>query len=43
MAVIVEKPPELFGLPMGVIFFAVGLLSMAGGYFFIRRIVDIKV
>ena len=43
MAVILEKPPEMFGLPMGVIFFAVGLLSMAGGYFFIRRIVDIKV
>jgi Flp pilus assembly protein TadB len=43
MAVMVEKPPEMFGLPLGVIFFAVGLLSMAGGYFFIRRIVDIKV
>ena len=43
MAVILDKPPEMFGLPMGVIFFAVGLLSMAGGYFFIRRIVDIKV
>ena len=43
MSVIVEKPPEMFGLPMGVVFFAVGLLSMAGGYFFIRRIVNIKV
>ena len=43
MAAIVEKPPEMFGLPMGVIFFAVGLISMAMGYVFIRRIVDIKV
>ena len=43
MTAMVVKPPEMFGLPMGIIFFAVGLLSMAGGYFFIRRIVDIKV
>jgi len=38
-----EKPPEMFGLPLGVIFFAVGLISMAIGYILIRRIVDIKV
>jgi len=38
-----EKPPEMFGLPLGVIFFAVGFISMGIGYFFIRRIVDIKV
>ena len=43
MTVMFEKPPEMFGLPLGMIFFAVGLLSMAGGYVFIRRIVDIKV
>jgi tight adherence protein B len=43
MTVMVEKPPELFGLPMGIVFFLVGLLSMAIGYIFIRRIVDIKV
>jgi tight adherence protein B len=43
MSVIIEKPPEMFGLPLGIVFFAVGLLSMAGGYFFIMRIVDIKV
>jgi len=43
MAVILDKPPEMFGLPMGVIFFAVGLVSMAMGYVLIRRIVDIKV
>ena len=38
-----QRPPELFGLPMGIIFFAVGLISMGIGYIFIRRIVDIKV
>ena len=38
-----NKPPELFGLPMGVIFFIVGLISMGIGYLLIRRIVDIKV
>jgi tight adherence protein B len=43
MIPMVERPPELFGLPMGVIFFAVGLVSMGIGYLFIRRIVDIKV
>jgi tight adherence protein B len=43
ISVMLEKPPELFGLPMGVVFFIVGLISMGIGYFFIRRIVDIKV
>lgn len=38
-----SRPPEAFGLPLGVVFFAVGLFSMAMGYLFIRRIVDIKV
>ena len=38
-----DKPPELIGLPMGVVFLLLGLMSMAVGYFFIRRIVDIKV
>jgi tight adherence protein B len=41
--VMLEKPPELLGLPMGVVFFGVGLISMGIGYIFIRRIVDIKV
>jgi tight adherence protein B len=39
----VQSPPEALGLPLGVIFFAVGLVSMALGYMLIRRIVDIKV
>lgn len=38
-----ERPPELLGLPMGVVFFLIGLTSMGIGYVFIRRIVDIKV
>ena len=38
-----EKPPEMFGLPLGVIFLIVGLISMGIGYLFIRRIVAIEV
>jgi hypothetical protein len=38
-----ERPPEALGLPLGVVFFAVGLVSMGLGYILIRRIVDIKV
>ena len=37
------RPPELLGLPAGIVFFAVGLISMGIGYMLIRRIVDIKV
>ncbi|MEO6579025.1 MAG: type II secretion system F family protein [Candidatus Limnocylindria bacterium] len=43
ISAMLESPPDLLGLPMGVVFFLIGLLSMATGYFFIRRIVDIKV
>ena len=43
MTVMLERPPELFGLPMGIVFFLIGLISMGIGYLFIRRIVDIKV
>lgn len=39
----VQKPPETFGLPTGIIFFIIGAISMGIGYVFIRRIVDIKV
>ena len=38
-----ERPPEALGLPLGIIFFIIGLISMGIGYFLIRRIVDIKV
>jgi tight adherence protein B len=40
---LLENPPELLGLPAGVIFLLVGLLSMGMGFLFIRRIVQIKV
>jgi len=43
ITVMLERPPEMLGLPMGVVFFLVGLISMGIGYIFIRRIVDIKV
>jgi tight adherence protein B len=38
-----SNPPAMFGLPAGVIFLIVGLISMGLGYVLIRRIVDIKV
>ena len=43
MVAMVNKPPEMLGLPMGVVLFIVGLISMGIGYLLIRRIVDIKV
>jgi tight adherence protein B len=38
-----QNPPEILGLPAGVVFFIIGFISMAIGYVLIRRIVDIKV
>jgi tight adherence protein B len=35
--------PAMLGLPLGIVFFIVGLISMGIGYMLIRRIVDIKV
>jgi tight adherence protein B len=43
ITVMLEKPPEMLGLPMGIVFFLVGLISMGIGFLFIQRIVDIKV
>jgi tight adherence protein B len=43
ITVMFNRPPEMLGLPLGVVFFLVGLISMGIGYVFIRRIVDIKV
>jgi tight adherence protein B len=43
ISVMLENPPEMLGLPLGVVFFIVGLISMGIGYILIRRIVDIKV
>jgi tight adherence protein B len=38
-----DRPPEIFGLPAGVVFFIIGGISMFFGYMLIRRIIDIKV
>ena len=38
-----ENPPSALGLPLGIVFFIIGLISMGIGYLLIRRIVDIKV
>ena len=43
ISVMLEKPPELLGLPTGIVFFLIGLISMGIGFLLIRRIVDIKV
>jgi tight adherence protein B len=38
-----EKPPEAFGLPLGVCLLAMGGIMMGIGFLFIRRIVNIEV
>jgi tight adherence protein B len=38
-----RKPPELLGLPAGMIILAIGAFMMLLGFVFIRRIVDIEV
>jgi tight adherence protein B len=43
MEPMLQKPPELMGLPAGMWILAGGGLMMAIGFFFIRRIVDIEV
>ncbi len=43
MGAMVKSPPNMLGLPLGVVFFIIGLISMGIGYLLIRRIVDIKV
>jgi tight adherence protein B len=43
MGGMLESPPSMFGLPLGITFFAVGAISMLIGYLLIRRIIDIKV
>ena len=37
------KPPDVLGIPMGMILLGVALLAMGGGFYFIRKIVDIEV
>ena len=43
MEPMLQKPPELFGLPAGVIILAIGGFMMLIGFILIRRIVDIEV
>ena len=43
MGGLLEAPPELFGLPLGFTFLALGAFSMFMGFLLIRRIIDIKV
>jgi tight adherence protein B len=38
-----SKPPEVVGIPLGVILIGVAVLMMGLGFFFIRKIVDIEV
>jgi tight adherence protein B len=38
-----QKPPEVMGLPMGVVILAIGGVMMLMGFIFIRKIVDIEV
>jgi Flp pilus assembly protein TadB len=38
-----EKPPELLGIPMGVILLGVGGFAMFIGFQVIRKVVDIEV
>ena len=37
------KPPEVLGIPLGIILLGIALLAMGAGFYFIRKIVDIEV
>jgi tight adherence protein B len=37
------KPPEVLGIPLGLVLLIIALMSMGAGFFFIRKIVDIEV
>jgi tight adherence protein B len=37
------KPPDVIGIPLGVILLGIALFAMGMGFFFIRKIVDIEV
>jgi tight adherence protein B len=37
------KPPDVLGIPLGIILLGIAVLSMGAGFFFIRKIVDIEV
>ena len=37
------KPPDVIGIPLGLILFVIAIMAMGAGFFFIRKIVDIEV
>jgi tight adherence protein B len=37
------RPPDVLGIPLGVILFGVAVMAMGAGFYFIRKIVDIEV
>jgi tight adherence protein B len=37
------KPPDVIGIPLGLILMGIAVMSMGAGFFFIRKIVDIEV
>jgi tight adherence protein B len=37
------SPPDVIGIPLGVILFGIALLAMGAGFYFIQKIVDIEV
>jgi tight adherence protein B len=37
------RPPDVIGIPLGVILIGIAVLAMGAGFYFIRRIVDIEV
>jgi len=37
------KPPEVLGVPMGMVLLGIALFAMGAGFYFIRKIVDIEV
>jgi tight adherence protein B len=43
MSPMFERPPELFGLPVGVLLLGFGVTLMAIGFTFVRRVVEIDV
>ena len=37
------KPPDVLGIPLGIILMGIAVLAMGAGFYFIRKIVDIEV
>ena len=37
------KPPDVIGIPLGLILMGIAVMAMGAGFYFIRRIVDIEV